>query len=242
MLDGSEPVLGEEFLLIADESKALALAGVMGGYDSRVTDATRNVFLESAHFAPAALMGRARKLGMHTDASHRFERGVDPELPGVAIERASALLIEIAGGRAGPIVEAVQPDALPKRLPIDLRRTRLARVLDLEIPDADVVRILAALGISLLLLGLFGRGLGEDDTKALVAFALFVTAIVFGVATISNDNLQDLKTGQLVGATPWRQFKWVAHHIILGMPCLPHSFAGIHLHTLCILGTSPARV
>ncbi len=67
------------------------------------------------------------------------------------------------------------------------------------------VGILASLGISLLLLGLFGRGLGADDTKALVAFALFVTAIVFGVATISNDNLQDLKTGQLVGATPWRQ-------------------------------------
>ncbi|MEO5559203.1 MAG: phenylalanine--tRNA ligase subunit beta, partial [Dokdonella sp.] len=148
LLDGSEHVLGEEFLLIADETKPLALAGVMGGYDSRVTDATCNVFLESAHFAPAALMGRARKLGMHTDASHRFERGVDPEMPRIALERASALLIGIAGGHAGPIVEAVQPDALPKRLPIDLRRARLARLLDLEVPDADVVRILAALGMS----------------------------------------------------------------------------------------------
>ncbi|MFZ0871120.1 MAG: phenylalanine--tRNA ligase subunit beta, partial [Rhodanobacter sp.] len=93
LLDGSEPKLDEGFVLIADEHKALAVAGVMGGFDSRVTDATRNIFLESAHFAPAAIMGRARKLGMHTDASHRFERGVDPELPRRALERATELLL-----------------------------------------------------------------------------------------------------------------------------------------------------
>lgn len=83
------------------------------------------------------------------------------------------------------------------------------------------VGILAALGISLLLLGLFGRGLGEDDTKALVAFALFVTAIVFGVATISNDNLQDLKTGQLVGATPWRQQVALVLGVLFGALVIP---------------------
>lgn len=83
------------------------------------------------------------------------------------------------------------------------------------------VGILAALGISLLLLGLFGRGLGEDDTKALVAFALFVTAIVFGVATISNDNLQDLKTGQLVGATPWRQQVALVLGVVFGALVIP---------------------
>ena len=147
LLDGSEVVLGAEFLAIADEANALALAGVMGGFDSRVTDATRNVFLESAHFAPAAIMGRARRLGMHTDASHRFERGVDPELPRLALERASALLIAIAGGRAGPVVEAVCPADLPQRKPIDLRRTVLARLLDLHIDDAEVARILGALGL-----------------------------------------------------------------------------------------------
>jgi phenylalanyl-tRNA synthetase beta chain len=148
LLDGGDAKLDADFLVIADDAKPLALAGVMGGRDSRVTDATRNVFLESAHFAPSAIMGRARKLGMHTDASHRFERGVDPELPRLAIERASALLIEIAGGGAGPVVEAVHPDALPKRAPVILRRARLARLLDLDIADAEIERILAALGIA----------------------------------------------------------------------------------------------
>jgi phenylalanyl-tRNA synthetase beta chain len=149
LLDGSEAKLDAEFLVIADESKPLALAGVMGGYDSRVTNATRSIFLESAHFAPAAIIGRARRLGMHTDASHRFERGVDPELPRLALERASTLLIGIVGGSAGPVVEAVKADMLPKRVPIPLRRTRLARLLDLDIGDADVERILAALGLSI---------------------------------------------------------------------------------------------
>ena len=147
LLDGSEAKLDADFLLIADEHGPLALAGLMGGFDSRVTEATRNVFLESAHFAPAAIMGRARKLGMHTDASHRFERGVDPELPRVALERASALLIEIAGGSAGPVTEALHRGDLPQRAPIQLRRTRLARLLDLAIDDADVGRILVALGL-----------------------------------------------------------------------------------------------
>jgi phenylalanyl-tRNA synthetase beta chain len=147
LLDGSEAKLDPEFLAIADETKPLALAGVMGGYDSRVTDTTRNVFLESAHFAPAAIMGRARKLGMHTDASHRFERGVDPELPRLALERASMLLIEIAGGKAGPVTEALRASDLPVRAPIALRRARLARLLDLNIADADVQRILDSLGL-----------------------------------------------------------------------------------------------
>ncbi|MEP7041674.1 MAG: phenylalanine--tRNA ligase subunit beta [Dokdonella sp.] len=147
LLDGSEAKLDPEFLLIADTRGPLALAGLMGGHDSRVTNATRNVFLESAHFAPAAIMGRARKLGLHTDASHRFERGVDPELPRLALERASALLIEIAGGKAGPGTEALRADDLPVRLPVTLRRSRLARLLDLRIDDAEVERILVALGL-----------------------------------------------------------------------------------------------
>ena len=148
LLDSRHVSLEKEYLLIADEGGPIALAGIMGGYASRVTDATRNVFLESAHFAPAAIIGRARKLGMHTDASHRFERGVDPELPRFAIERASALLIGIAGGTAGPITEAVDVDALPKRASIALRRDRLARLLDLDIADAEIERILGALGIA----------------------------------------------------------------------------------------------
>ncbi|OOG54962.1 phenylalanine--tRNA ligase subunit beta [Rhodanobacter sp. B05] len=147
LLDGSEAKLDEGFVLIADEKKALAVAGVMGGFDSRVTDATRNIFLESAHFAPAAIMGRARKLGLHTDASHRFERGVDPELPRRALERASELLLVIAGGKAGPVLAAENLADLPLPTAVALRRARLQRVLGVEVADAEVARIFTALGM-----------------------------------------------------------------------------------------------
>ena len=147
LLDGSEAKLDAGFVLIADENKPLAVAGVMGGHDSRVTDATRNVFLESAHFAPAAIMGRARKLGLHTDASHRFERGVDPELPRRALERASELLLAIAGGQAGPALVAENPADLPAPVPVALRRARLKRVLGVTVADAEVARIFTALGM-----------------------------------------------------------------------------------------------
>jgi phenylalanyl-tRNA synthetase beta chain len=147
LLDGSEVTLDRGFVLIADEKNALAIAGVMGGYDSRVTDATHNIFLESAHFAPAAIMGRARKLGMHTDASHRFERGVDPELPRRALERATELLLAIAGGKAGPMLVAENPADLPKPATVTLRRARLKRVLGVDVADAEVARIFTALGM-----------------------------------------------------------------------------------------------
>jgi phenylalanyl-tRNA synthetase beta chain len=147
ILDGSEAKLDPGFVLIADQKTALAVAGVMGGYDSRVTDATRNIFLEAAHFAPAAIMGRARKLGLHTDASHRFERGVDPELPRRALERASELLLSIAGGNAGPISMAENLADLPPPAPVALRSARLARVLGVAVPDAEVARIFTALGM-----------------------------------------------------------------------------------------------
>jgi len=147
LLDGSEAKLDEGFVLIADEHTALAVAGVMGGFDSRVTDATHNIFLESAHFAPAAIMGRARKLGMHTDASHRFERGVDPELPRRALERATELLLAIAGGKAGPVLAAENLADLPKPTTVTLRRARLKRVLGVEVADKEVARIFTALGM-----------------------------------------------------------------------------------------------
>jgi len=147
LLDGNEAKMDDGFVLIADEHKALAVAGVMGGYDSRVTEVTRNVFLESAHFAPEAIMGRARKLGLHTDASHRFERGVDPELPRRALERASGLLLAIAGGWAGPVLMAENLAELPPPPTVTLRRTRLKRVLGVDVADAEVVRIFTALGM-----------------------------------------------------------------------------------------------
>ncbi len=147
LLDGNEAKLDPSFVLIADGHKPLAVAGVMGGFDSRVTDATRNIFLESAHFAPAAIMGRARKLGLHTDASHRFERGVDPELPRRALERATELLLAIAGGKAGPVLVAENPADLPMPSAVTLRRARLSRVLGVDVADAEVTRIFTALGM-----------------------------------------------------------------------------------------------
>ncbi|MGY0505384.1 phenylalanine--tRNA ligase subunit beta [Luteimonas sp. e5] len=147
LLDERDVALDEEFLLVTDDERPIALAGVMGGHDSRVDEATRNVFLEAAHFAPGAIIGRSRRLGLHTDAAHRFERGVDPQLPRQAIERATRLILDIAGGEAGPVVEAVNHADLPCPASIHLRRARVARVLGLAIADAEIERILNALGL-----------------------------------------------------------------------------------------------
>lgn len=129
-------------LLIADEARALALAGIMGGEDTGVTLETTDVFLESAFFAPEAIAGRARALGFNSDASHRFERGVDFALAGRAIERATRLIIDICGGRAGPVVEAVSPAQLPVRAAVRLRPDRVRKVLGIELDDATMVRLL----------------------------------------------------------------------------------------------------
>ena len=152
LLDGREGTLDDGFLVITDHSgtdadRAIALAGIMGGFDTRVTDATKNVFLEAAHFAPDAIIGRGRKLGLHTDAGHRFERGVDPALPRIGIETATRLIVEIAGGAPGAVIEAVLPQHLPQPPPVLLRRARLARVLGIAIADARVEQILRALGL-----------------------------------------------------------------------------------------------
>jgi phenylalanyl-tRNA synthetase beta chain len=149
LLDGSVTNLDPSFLVIADSNKPLAVAGVMGGMASRVAEDTRDVFLEAAHFTPAAIIGRARKLGLTTDAAHRFERGVSPDLPRVAMQRATALLLEICGGGAGEIIEAALPEYLPKRHAVILRRARTARVLGVTVPDQEVVRILSTLGMTL---------------------------------------------------------------------------------------------
>ena len=148
LLNGDEATLDPQFLAITDADRVVGLAGIMGGEDTKVTTATRNVFLEAAHFAPAAIIGRSRKLGLHTDAGHRFERGVDPDLPRIAIEHATRLIVEIAGGAPGPVVEAVLPEHLPQPQPILLRRARLARVLGTTVADAEVARILGALGLA----------------------------------------------------------------------------------------------
>ncbi len=147
LLDGRDAALDDSFLVITDADRPIALAGLMGGFDTRVTDDTTAVFLEAAHFAPAAIMGRGRKLGLHTDAGHRFERGVDPALPRTAIEYATRLVLDLAGGTPAPVTEAVREADLPATASIGLRRARIARVLGIQIADADVERILRALGM-----------------------------------------------------------------------------------------------
>lgn len=148
LLNGDEAKLDDGFLVITDADRVVGLAGIMGGNDTKVGDATRNVLLEAAHFAPAAIIGRSRRLGLHTDAAHRFERGVDPELPRIAIERATRLILDIAGGKPGPVEEAVLAEHLPQPQAVLLRRARLARVLGTQVADAEVARILTALGLA----------------------------------------------------------------------------------------------
>jgi phenylalanyl-tRNA synthetase beta chain len=149
LLDGRDATVDPGFLLITDADRPVGLAGVMGGLDTRVTTVTKNVFLEAAHFAPDAIIGRGRRLGLHTDAGHRFERGVDPELPRKAMEVATRLIVELAGGAPGPVVEAELEQHLPKTRTILLRRERLARVLGAAVADGEVRRILGALGLSI---------------------------------------------------------------------------------------------
>ena len=147
LLDGSVIELDDDALVIADESRPVALAGVMGGLESGVGDATRDVFLESAWFEPRTIALEARRRGMHTDASHRFERTVARDLQREAMERATKLLIDIAGGEPGPIVEAVDEEHCPSGESVVLRRERVRRVLGAEIPARDVHDILTRLGM-----------------------------------------------------------------------------------------------
>jgi phenylalanyl-tRNA synthetase beta chain len=147
LLDGKEVALEPDVLVIADAASAIGIAGVMGGEKSGIADDTSDVFLEVAFFNPAAIAGRARRFGMHTDASQRFERGVDPRLQERAIERATGLLLEIAGGRAGPVVLTEEPGHVPARPGIQLDPAHVARLLGLRIPRAEIESILRRLGM-----------------------------------------------------------------------------------------------
>lgn len=149
LLDGQEVTLRSDTLVIADHSRALAIAGVMGGEHSGVSATTRDVFLESAFFDQIAVAGKARSYGLHTDASHRYERGVDWQLAREAMERATGLLLEITGGEAGPIIETVSEQHLPKIAPVTLRAQRITQMLGMEMDPAEVERLLSALGLNI---------------------------------------------------------------------------------------------
>ena len=148
LLDDSEVVVDTQTLVIADNSKALAMAGIMGGDESAVGDDTTDILFESAWFNPLAIAGKARNYGKHTDSSHRFERGVDSELQVAAIERATALMLEICGGQAGPVVIEESAEHLPAPATIKLRDAHLAQQLGVVIGASEIDDILARLGLT----------------------------------------------------------------------------------------------
>jgi phenylalanyl-tRNA synthetase beta chain len=145
LLDGKEYALDIDHVVITDANGVVGLGGVMGGQRTAISDATTEVLFEAAHFTPDAIAGRARRLGLFTDAAQRFERGVDPTLPAQAIERATALLLEIAGGEPGPLQVTRGGAADAADIWVTLRRDRLSRLLGVTVPDADVVELLGAI-------------------------------------------------------------------------------------------------
>ncbi|WP_122034913.1 phenylalanine--tRNA ligase subunit beta [Aliivibrio sp. EL58] len=148
LLDGNEAKLNNNTLVIADQNKALAIAGIFGGKESGVTTETTDIMLECAFFAPDHIRGRARAYGLHTDSSLRFERGVDSTLQATAMERATQLLVELCGGEVAPISAAESDADLPTANTVELRRSKLDGLLGHHIPSTDVVEILTRLGCS----------------------------------------------------------------------------------------------
>lgn len=150
LLNDQEVELQEDIMVIADDQKALAIAGIMGGLASSVTDDTTDIFLESAFFAPLAIAGRARRFGLHTDSSQRYERGVDFELPLIAMNRASQLIQELAGGEFGPITVAEKTDLLPKREAIELKQAQVDQLLGYQVAADFITDALTRLGCSVI--------------------------------------------------------------------------------------------
>jgi len=148
LLGGQEVKLNDDTLVIADQSKALAIAGIMGGEASGVTSETQDIFLELAYFNPVSIAGKARNYGLHTDSSHRFERGVDYNLQVRAAQRATQLILDICGGQAGPVTQAIEESAMPKSAKVTLRATRVKQVLALELPASDIEEMLTRLGMT----------------------------------------------------------------------------------------------
>lgn len=146
LLNEQEVTLNESVMLIADEEKALAIAGVMGGEHSGVSETTKNIFLESAYFDQITVAGKARSFGLHTDSSHRFERGVDFQLQQSAVERATALIISICGGEAGSVTEVASEAHLPALRTVTLRAEKVRSLLGVNLDDAETEVLLTRLG------------------------------------------------------------------------------------------------
>lgn len=170
LLDGSAHILSPDTLLITDHVKVLGLAGIMGGQQTGINKNTQHIFLEAAFFKPEAMAGIARRYGLHTEASHRFERGVDFQLQAKAIESASALIIDICGGKAGPVTEVVAQQLLPLRSPVSLRKSRVFALLGLDIDNATIETMLANLGLHC-------QRITEDEWKVAIPSWRFDLAI-----------------------------------------------------------------
>jgi phenylalanyl-tRNA synthetase beta chain len=147
LLNGQSVEFNVDTLIIADDHGPVAMAGIMGGQPTAVGEGTTNVFLEAAFFTPVLLAGKARSYGLHTDSSHRFERGVDFTGQVEAMERATQLLLDVVGGEAGPIIEAVSENDLPVLADVTLRSTRIEKMLGFKLQGAEVERILSGLGL-----------------------------------------------------------------------------------------------
>ncbi|MDD5460750.1 MAG: phenylalanine--tRNA ligase subunit beta [Methylococcales bacterium] len=148
LLNGQTIKLDDQALVIADDKQALALAGIMGGNNSAVNNETQAVFLECAFFSPQSIAGEARRFGLHTDSSHRFERGVDATLQTRAIERATQLILDISGGNAGVITEVTAESVLPQRQSVFLRRQRIEKMLGIALADEQIADIFKRLGMA----------------------------------------------------------------------------------------------
>ncbi|MEM7303959.1 MAG: phenylalanine--tRNA ligase subunit beta [Pseudomonadota bacterium] len=146
LLDGKEIALSNEHLVIADSDKVLALAGIMGGDESAVQLDTADIFLESAYFDFISIAGKARQFGLHTESSHRFERGVDPALAGLAIERASNLIKKFAGGKISVVNESLHQENLPAKQPITLPVDSVYKLLGIEIQTSTIITMFEGLG------------------------------------------------------------------------------------------------
>lgn len=145
LLDGQTVELAKDELVIADEKQAVALAGIMGGQATAIQDGTTRVFLESASFKPEIIAGKARRYGLHTDSSHRFERGVDANLAAQAIERATQLILELVGGDAGPVICEEDISALPKPAKIKLEHSKVESLLGIKLSIEEVQSLLERL-------------------------------------------------------------------------------------------------
>ena len=213
LLDGKDVTLDADMLVIADQSGAVGLAGVMGGQRTAVSDATTDVFLEAAWFAPDAIAGRARRLGLTTDASQRFERGVDPTGQLRAMQRAIAILSAIAGGSAGAISTSENSAGLPQPKSIRLRVAQMTRLLGTAVPSQDIQSALERLGMQVsaatggALAGSTPRG-----TSASAEFSVTAPAHRFDIAN-ERDLIEEIarQVGyvQIPEVTP-RRARWLS--------------------------------